>query len=141
MLNSLKGGQAEMLAMTQCLVLGYPVSLPFGGKVAYDFIADTASGLYRIQVKEIHYGLTSSGNRRWIADFLKPRGKFNHVRRYTKADCDYLIAVCPKYNAFYVFPIEILAAKRCATFYLDDTPSAMNRKDSLWVEPYRDAWP
>lgn len=134
------GQAAEMLAMMECTHRGYTVSIPFGNKAPYDFVVDTGTKLYRIQVREIHYAMVASG-RRWMLDFMKPRGAGKYLRyeKYTQDDIDFLIGVCVKHSTFYIFPVEAVCNRRQASFYFDSTPPQMARNYD-WTEQYKNEW-
>ncbi len=135
------GQAAELIAMTEAIYKGFRVSLPFGGKAPYDFIMESNGSCFRIQVKQIYLGKISSGTR-WMVDFMKPRGGARNLKyeKYSKKDCDMLVAVCPYHKAIYLFPVEVTQYKRQASFYFDSKPSSMAR-NTEWVEQYRDVWP
>jgi hypothetical protein len=141
MKNDTGGQAAELLAMAEASIRGCRVCIPFCGKTPYDFILDSGTKMYRIQVKEIYFGKTDNGQR-WMVDFMKPRGgqRFLKYKKYSSSDCDFLVAVCVSHRKYYVFPVDIISTKRQASFYFDSSPSALARNHG-WVDMYEDAWP
>ena len=141
MKTEMNGQSAELFAMTESSNRGCRVCIPFAGKAPYDFVIDIQNHLHRIQVKEIYLGKTDNG-KRWMVDFMKPRGGARNLRyaKYSKSDCDFLVAVCVSLRKFYVFPVEAISTRRQATFYFDSTPSCFARNTS-WVDSYENAWP
>jgi len=127
------GAPAELYVAKRLVEMGHIVSFPFFGKAPYDMIADTKLQRVRVQVKTIYKGKTDNGTR-WMVDFLKPQRK-----RYTHADCDYIIAASTEFNVCYIFNIEEVKDKRQATFYFDDKPNS-NARNTEWVEGFKELW-
>ena len=132
------GAPAELLTAQKLLQLGYVVSFPFAAKASYDLIVDTGLKLIRVQIKTIYQAQTDNG-KKWMMDFLKPRGMRAKIEKYTNKDCDYIVGANPFYNCCYIFPIEVVKNKRQATFYFDEKPHA--RANGMeWVNEYKEAW-
>lgn len=136
-----QGLAAEMIVAVEAAVRGFEVLHPFGGKATYDLAIERHNVFHRLQVKEIYFGKTAHGGR-WMADFMKPKGNYRTKRyeKYTKADCDFVVAVCVKHRRLFLFPVEVVSATRQISFYFDSTPSPMARVSS-WAMRYENAWP
>jgi hypothetical protein len=141
MKSKVNGQAAELLVMTEACIRGCRVCIPFCGKTPYDFVLDTGTAIHRIQVKEIYFGKIANG-RRWMVDFMKPKGGQRHLKyeKYSKNDCDFLVAVCVSHRRFYVFPVDLISTKRQVSFYFDSNPSPLARNHQ-WVDEYENAWP
>ena len=125
--------------MAKLLELGWTVSLPYGAKAGYDLIADTGKKIYRIQVKSICLCARKTGSS-WIVNFLKPSTRRGVRARYSKGDCDYLVAMCPQNGRCFVFPISVVSKLRQATFRFGGESRRRHRK-SDWAMAFEDAWP
>jgi PD-(D/E)XK endonuclease len=132
------GAPAELLTAQRLLELGYVVSFPFSAKASYDLIADTGLKLVRVQIKTIYQAQTDNG-KKWMMDFLKPRGIQVKTEKYTDKDCDFIVGANPIYHCCYVFPIDVVKEKRQATFYFDEKPHN-NARNYEWVNQYKEAW-
>jgi hypothetical protein len=133
------GSPAEILTMARILERGWTVSLPYGGKAGYDLLADTGTQLLRIQVKTIYLG-NFKNRSRWVMDFLKPKNRGHKWIKYSKADCDYIVGMCPENSRCFVFPVENCASRRQASFDFGGTPLRKSAKIK-WAMSYEDAWP
>ena len=105
--NKIHGAAAEMLVAHDLMKLGYGVALPLSDSEPYDLIAIRDGKLWRLQVKAT--AVTSQGNYRVL---------FCHGKRvktkYTKKDCDFIIAVIyyPTGAGIYVIPVAKLKLPR-----------------------------
>ncbi len=143
----LSGNAAELMTMVEFSKRDFVVSVPFGGKAPYDLVVEKEGILYRIQVKTIYLGKAKNGTR-WMVDFMKPRNVYNKANgdtvlryaKYSRGDCDFLVAVCPEHNAFYIFPVDAISTRRQASFYFEKPPPSRAR-GTEWVKGYHDAWP
>lgn len=133
------GSPAEILVMAKILDMGWTVSLPYGAKAGYDLLADTGTRVIRIQVKTIYLGKTRSGLC-WMMDFLRPKNRESKWTKYTKADCDYIVGLCPENGRCFVFPIEDCPTRRQAAFDFGHPVMRCPAKVS-WAMKHENAWP
>jgi PD-(D/E)XK endonuclease len=112
--------EAEFLA--KAARLGFRVSKPWGDSDRYDFVVESQSGLWRVQVKHTTY-------RRGMKYFVSLDG---HGKKYTAEEIDFLVVYVEPENLWYVLPIERVASLTRLVLYPWSRKSKFDR--------YRDAW-
>jgi hypothetical protein len=133
--RKISGLTGELLTAVALLRHGYTVSWPLADVDGYDLISDDGRGeLRRVQVKSCE---TQEENGSYRVLFAKGCRK---KVIYTKADCDYIVAVLfySDIPSFYVVPIERVTATHYSFWPRDSRPNAKSR--SCLLEPYRDKW-
>jgi hypothetical protein len=109
--------------------LGLHVSFPWGDSERYDFILDTGSRLWRIQLKSTE-SLCARGYNIQPIYSIYGQGKV----AYTAADIDVIVAhIIPK-DTWYILPVEAIAPLKSLRFYPD-----IKCRRARW-EKYREAW-
>src|SRR5579862_3497814 len=130
-LGKRRGQVAELAFMHKAADLGFAVTKPYGELEPYDFILDSGSRLWRVQVKS-----TSSTAHRRNRYYVQP-SHYNGIygrQIYTAAEIDFLVAYVMPREAWYVIPVAALATHINLYFY----PDAPNSR--AYFERYRDAW-
>jgi hypothetical protein len=123
------GELSEAAFLFKAETLGFHVAKPWGDSERYDFILDTGSRLWRVQLK-------CTGIIRGRGYDIQPthstpgRGK----TVYTADDIDVLVAHIVPLGVWYVLPIEAFVPSRSLYFY----PNAACKR-ARW-EKYREAW-
>jgi|HubBroStandDraft_4_1064222.scaffolds.fasta_scaffold255020_2 hypothetical protein len=125
----LRGEIAEMAFLLKASRLGLCVSKPYGDSYAYDFVVDSGTRLWRVQVKSTQrthgrgYGLTvfhfDSG--------VKPH--------YTPEEIDMLVGYVVPADTWYVLPLAAFLPRCHIHLY----PNGCRRGAGLFEE-YREAW-
>jgi PD-(D/E)XK endonuclease len=123
-----RGELAEMGFMFKAAGLGFGVAKPCGDSERYDFILDSGTRLWRVQVKSTYVERAHSY-------IIKAKGSTDGKRQaYTAMQIDILVAYIVADDAWYVIPIRAFAPRTQLKFY----PSG-NKKGGLY-EKYREAW-
>jgi hypothetical protein len=119
-----RGEVAEAAFLIKAASLGFSVAKPWGDSDPYDFIVQSGSHCWRVQVKSAyaryHGGYQTSmigGTRR---------------RAYTAADIDFLVAYAVPEDVWYVVPVEVFKRVGQIRFY----PGSKKSR----YEIYREAW-
>lgn len=130
-LGKRRGQVAELAFMHKAADLGFAVTKPYGELEPYDFILDSGSHLWRVQVKS-----TCSPAHRRNRYYVQPShcNGISGRQTYTPDEIDFLIAYVMPRDAWYVIPVAALAAHINLYFY-PDTPNSR-----AYFERYRDAW-
>jgi PD-(D/E)XK endonuclease len=121
-----RGELAEAAFLYKAASLGFSISKPWGESDRYDFILDSGSNCWRVQVKSAHcdgkngYSFHACGN--------------VQSQTYTAKDIDFLVAYIAPEDVWYVLPIGLFSAIRSVKFF----PSSKRRMSRF--EKYRDAW-
>ena len=119
------GDLAEMIFMRKAASMGFGVSKPWGDSERYDFVLRAGKSLWRVQVKSVR-AKTARGQHYRVAlagAFAPP---------YTADEIDFLVAYIFPEDAWYIFPISIVANRTVLCV-------APKSKRSRW-EQYREAW-
>ena len=114
--------------MLKAVSLGFAVAKPWGDSERYDFILDTGTRLWRVQVKStsaIQNGAYSVNARR--------NANGNPIA-YRIGEIDFLIAQIVPEDCWYVIPLEAILRQKSLRIYPE--------KDSRVGEygKYREAW-
>jgi PD-(D/E)XK endonuclease len=128
--NSKRTGELSGAAfLLKAETLGLHVSFPWGDSERYDFILDTGSRLWRIQLKSTEV-LRSRGYR-----INSSYGIYGQKKAaYTAADIDVMVAYVIPEDIWYILPVEVFAPVKSLHFYPD--PKCRRAR---W-EKYREAW-
>jgi PD-(D/E)XK endonuclease len=100
-----RGELAELAFVLKAASLGFAVAKPYGDSDRYDFILDSGTRLFRVQVK--------SASRLWQgAYFMTTQRCCNGVAiPYTAAEIDFLAVYVFLEDAWFVVPVEELSTK------------------------------
>jgi hypothetical protein len=120
---------SEAAFMLKAKTLGFDLATPWKDSERYDFILDSGSRLWRVQLKCTEV-LRARGYDIQPIYSVYGKGKIT----YTPDDIDILAAHIRPVNAWYILPIEALAHSTSLRFY-PDIPC----KCARW-ETYREAW-
>jgi len=123
-----RGELAEMGLMFKAAGLGFGVAKPCGGSERYDFILDSGSRLWRVQVKSTYVAPAHSYAINAIG------GSSLNKKSYTAEQIDMLVAYIVAEDAWYVVPIGAFAPRVHLKFY----PTG-SHYGGLY-EKYREAW-
>jgi len=116
----------ELAFVHKAASLGFGVSKPHGENEPYDFILDSGTHLWRVQVKSIFSV---------FRDGYKTTGQRSNHDIYTIDEIDFLIAYIAPQEIWYVIPTKYLTASRALAFY----PSGCKRGGGHF-EQWREAW-
>ncbi|HVO81779.1 MAG TPA: group I intron-associated PD-(D/E)XK endonuclease [Terriglobales bacterium] len=116
------GELAEAAFIHKAISLGFLVSKPFGPDARYDFILDSGTHLYRVQVR----GVRADGGSGFQVSCHYSKG-----RCFTPADIDLLAAYVLADDSWYIVPIAAFALSTTIAF----RPGGRGR-----FECYREAW-
>jgi len=123
-----QGHIAELAFMHKAAELGFGVTKPSGDVEHYDFILDSGSRLWRVQVKSTY---TPRKTRRCY--YVQPTHGYAR-KTYTADEIDFVVAYVVPARAWYVIPICALTSGM-RIYLFPDNPRSRGR-----FEPYRDAW-
>jgi PD-(D/E)XK endonuclease len=123
------GELSEAAFLLKAESLGFHVSRPWGDSERYDFILDTGSLLWRVQLKCTEV-IRARGYDIQPIHSIYGRGKVI----YTADQIDFLVAhIIPK-DTWYVLPVDVIASSTSLRFY-----PGIECKCARW-ESYREAW-
>ena len=123
-----KGEAAELAFMLKAVSLGFGVAKPWGDSERYDFILDTGTRLWRVQVKStsaLHYGAYSVKAQR------HSNGK---SIAYKTGEIDFLIALIVPEDCWYVIPLKAIRSHKSLRIYPEKDPRGWE------YGKYREAW-
>ena len=118
-----RGELAEAAFLCKAKTLGFSVAKPWGDSDPFDFILQSGSNCWRVQVKSAYvksaggYGTSLFGGTR--------------RRAYTCDDIDFLIAYAAPEDVWYVVPVAVFQRVKTIRFY----PGGNSK-----YEKYREAW-
>jgi len=121
-----RGELAEAAFLHKAASLGFTVAKPWGESDRYDFIVDSGSRSWRVQVKSAHcdgangYSFHATGNVQSVV--------------YTARDIDFLVAYIAPENVWYIVPVAVFKKIKRLKFF----PSSRRRMSRF--EKYREAW-
>lgn len=128
-LTSKRRGEIAELAFTHKAVsLGFAVSKPYGDSQRYDFILDSGTALYRVQIKSS--SALINGFYHVNADRRTGRGKVP----YLPSEIDFLIAYVIPDDTWFILPIDVVSGHSSLFF------NPRNHYRSGLSSPYREAW-
>jgi hypothetical protein len=123
------GELSEAAFLLKAETLGFHIANPWGDSERYDFILDTGSRLWRVQLKCTEV-LRARGYDVQPSYSIYGQGKI----AYSADDIDVLAAHIVPLNVWYILPIEAFAPSKSLRFYPD-----IDCKRARW-EQYREAW-
>jgi len=119
-----RGEAAEAAFLAKATNLGFAIARVWGDSERYDFILDSGSKLWRIQVKstvrfvDSHYVVKCRGNN----------------RRYAAGEIDFLAVYIVPENLWYVVPISVVE-RHPQLYFFPQRPASRGI-----CEIYREAW-
>jgi hypothetical protein len=120
-----RGEIAELAFMRKAATLGFAVAKPWGDSDRYDVILRSGKIFWRVQIKS--------------AWFVSGRRTHYHIRTtgggnscYSAAEIDFLVAYIFSEDAWYVFPVAMIASRKAFC--------VSPRSKRSWFAEYRDAW-
>lgn len=120
------GELSEAAFLLKAKRLGFLVAKPWGDSERYDFILDSGSRLWRVQLKSTVREQARGYQVRPVYGGCKTA--------YTPEQIDALVVHIAPCNTWYVLPVEAITLSKSLQFY-PDTES----KSARW-ESYREAW-
>ena len=123
-----KGEAAELAFMLKAVNLGFGVAKPWGDSERYDFILDTGTRLWRVQVKStsaMQYGSYCVNAQR--------HANGNSIA-YRTGEIDFLIAQIVPEDCWYVIPLKAILPRKSLRIYPEDELRAGRYRK------YREAW-
>ncbi len=122
-----RGEAAELAFMLKAVSLGFGVAKPWGER-PYDFILDTETRLWRVQVKstsQVNCGAYSVNANRHM------NGK---SIAYKTGEIDFLIALIVPEDCWYVIPLKAILSHKNVRIYPEKDPRGWE------YGKYREAW-
>jgi PD-(D/E)XK endonuclease len=123
------GELSEAAFLLKAETLGFHLAKPWGDSERYDFILDTGSRLWRVQLKCTEV-VRARGYDVQPSYSIYGQGKI----AYTAVDIDLLVAHIVPLGIWYILPIEAFTPNKSLRFYPD-----IECKRARW-EQYREAW-
>lgn len=123
------GELAEAAFLLKAETLGFSLAKPWGDSERYDFVLDSGSRLWRIQLKSTSV-IHARGYEVQPIYHVYGKGK----SAYTADDIDALAAYILPLDIWYLLPVEAFAPASNLRFYPD-----IDCKAARW-EKYREAW-
>lgn len=123
-----RGELAELMFVVKATQLGFVTSKPYGDSQRYDFIVDSGTRLWRVQVKSastIFHGAYHANG--W-------RHQYGRAIPYTAREIDLVVAYVMPENSWSIIPIQACADRQSLLLYPINDPR---------VGPYtqyREAW-
>jgi hypothetical protein len=123
-----EGEQGELAFLSKASSLGFALSLPYGHMQRYDFLLDTGTNIWRVQVKTSTHklnglylvGMHHRANRKSLA--------------YTASEIDFVAAYIQPEKTWYILPVREVTDHRQLLF----RPKGYARRDPY--AHYREAW-
>jgi len=119
-----RGEVAEAAFLIKAATLGFSVAKPWGDSDPYDFIVQSGSNCWRVQVKSAYAKYRGGYQTSLIGGTRR--------RAYTAADIDFLVAYAVPDDVWYVVPVEVFKRVGQIRFY----PGSKKSR----YEIYREAW-
>jgi PD-(D/E)XK nuclease superfamily protein len=111
-----RGELAEMMFMVKATQKGFATAKPYGDSRRYDFIVDTGSRLWRVQVKSssaLQYGS-------YMVNLQ--RNANGEVVFYDASEIDFVVAFVFPCEAWFVIPVEAIYGRKTAKMCLHGNP-------------------
>jgi hypothetical protein len=124
-----RGELAEMAFMFKAAGLGFGVAKPWGESERYDFVLDSGTRFWSVQVKSTYVERSA----KYSVNICRSIGG-NKKIPYTAEEIDILVVYIVAEDAWYVVPVADFAPRTRLCFF----PSG-SKKGGLY-ERYRDAW-
>ena len=126
-----RGEIAEAAFLNRAIRLGLAVAQPWGDSERYDFIVNTGSRFWRVQVKSS----SQRSHGKYGYSFKSySQGRENQRELYTEDQIDILAAYIVPEDVWFILPIEILQSRLNFSLYPD------NRGIGPIPDSYREAW-
>jgi hypothetical protein len=123
-----EGEQGELAFLSKATSLGFALSLPYGHMQRYDFIVDSGTNLWRVQVKTTTHMLNG-------LYLVGMHHRFNRrARAYTASEIDFVAAYILPEKTWYILPVREVTEHRQLLF----RPKGYHRPDPY--ARYREAW-
>ena len=122
------GEWAEVCFAAAALSRGFSVAKPYGDSEPYDVILCHNHNFRRIQVRSTS-NFCEKSNRYFLAT---TRG-LERTRTYTADEIDFLAALVVPHQAWYIFPVSVIADRRSLKL-------APHRHTRSETEHFREAW-
>jgi hypothetical protein len=123
-----EGEQGELAFLSKASSLGFALSLPYGHMQRYDFIVDSGTNLWRVQVKTTTHMLNG-------LYLVGMHHRFNQrARAYTASEIDFVAAYILPEKTWYILPVREVTERRQLLF----RPKGYHRRDPY--AHYREAW-
>jgi hypothetical protein len=123
-----KGEAAELAFMLKAVSIGFGVAKPWGDSERYDFILDSGTRLWRVQVKSSSH--TDSG-----AYFVNSKRHMNGKSiPYRIGEIDFLVAQIVPEDLWYVIPLKAILPRQSLRIYPEKDPRPGD------FRKYREAW-
>jgi hypothetical protein len=123
-----QGELGEIAFMHKAASLGFALALPYGHLRRYDFIVDSGSNLWRVQVK------TTTSMRDGLYKVSASRSDNRVSRPYTESEIDFFVAYVVPEKTWYVLPVREVVGHKDIGF----RPKGFRRRDPYAY--YREAW-
>jgi PD-(D/E)XK endonuclease len=111
-----RGELAEMMFMVKATQKGFATAKPYGDSRRYDFILDTGSRLWRVQVK------SSSAQQYGSYMVNLQRNANGEVVFYDASEIDFVVAFVFPCEAWFVIPVEAIYGRKTAKMCLHGNP-------------------
>jgi len=122
-----QGEIIEVAFLHKAIELGFSVTKPYGDCEAYDFVVDSGSRMWRVQVK-------SSYSKRNSAYFINACRNRPYKKPYSPEEIDFMVVYTTPDEAWYVIPATALAGHNTLCLH-------PHMKDSIGMfEKYKGAW-
>jgi hypothetical protein len=120
-----RGELAEMMFMVKAAQMGFATAKPYGDSRRYDFVVDTGSRLWRVQVK-------SSSAKQYGAYLVNlQRNENGEVVPYDITEIDFVVAYVMPCDAWFVIPVEAAVARKSAKLCARENPRS-GRLGKYW---------
>jgi hypothetical protein len=125
-----RGEIVEIAFFHKVAEMGFAVTIPYGDSEAYDFIVDSGSRLWRVQVKSCAHriGLTYSVGAHHCSGTVPAQGP------YTTEQIDILAVYLMPADVWYIIPVQAFTPSTTLSF-VPHLPVAAGK-----YEQFRDAW-
>jgi hypothetical protein len=120
-----RGEWAEMMFMVKAAQMGFATAKPYGDSRRYDFVVDTGSRLWRVQVK-------SSSAKQYGSYLVNlQRNENGEVVPYDITEIDFVVAYVMPCDAWFVIPVEAAVARKSAKLCARENPRS-GRLGKYW---------
>lgn len=99
-----KGNQTELRCFLKCIESGFFVSKPLFDNARYDFLLDTGTKIYKIQIKTSHWVDEEHTRFRFNGYSQHSIGNGNKRMKYTNKEIDFFMT--EKDGIFYLYPSQ-----------------------------------
>jgi PD-(D/E)XK endonuclease len=106
----LKGELGEVALMHKAISLGFALALPYGHIHRYDFIVESGTKLWRVQVK------TTTVKARGMYAVTICRHANRERRPYTESEIDFVAVYIVPEDTWYILPVREVVGHPCLRF-------------------------